>query len=493
MRSWRLLGGGLAAAWILTWILAGSGQVVEFTRWDLPTAGALPYAIALAEDGTVYFTEFGLNRIGQLDPTVNEIREREVGGNPLGLVLNAAGAVFLTLGPEDALELLAFAGGGARWPLPNPGSGPSTLVPAPTGPGEVNLWLSGRNTRTVVRFSPSEIALALPEVDVLSTAVAPVQTQIPPRISAVPPEIHPGGPALPPSAVVLTPTTSGPFTEWHPTITDAYIERVAMAPNGWVWFTQGEAAVSVLDPETNTVLTYGIPSGSAALAITVAADGKVWFTDTARPAIGVLDPESADVRLWPIPGGRQPFALALDEQSNVWFTDREGDVVGVLSPSRDEIALYALPAGSHPLFLALDAEGAVWFTTEEGNFLGRLLPRPVVAEPLVASDGGFEFRGYGVLQIGNQGWALVFYSYDGRAGLPLWIGLEMLHEGKVLSGFILAPGQISEAGTGAAGLAVEYQGEMEVTSDRARFTVALSEGRPPLAVQEIEFAATWSP
>ena len=270
VRSWRLLGGCLVTAWILTWILAGSGQVVEFTRWDLPTAGALPYAIALADDGTVYFTELGLNRIGRLGQT------------------------------------------------------------------------------------------------------------------------------------------------------------------------------------------------------------------------------TADVRLWPIPGGRQPFALAVDE-SRVWFTDREGDAVGYLAPARNEIALYRMPAGSHPVFLALDDAGTVWFTAERGNFVGRLAPQPVVSQPPAVSDGGFEFRGYGMLQIGNQGWALVFYSYDGSAGLPLWIGLEMLHEGKALPGFVLAPGQVSEAGTGTAGLAVEYRGEAEVTPDTARFTVTLTEGGPPLAVQEIEFAATWIP
>ncbi|MFH1609451.1 MAG: hypothetical protein ABID40_02320, partial [Candidatus Bipolaricaulota bacterium] len=229
------------------------------------------------------------------------------------------------------------------------------------------------------------------------------------------------------------------------------------------------------------------------LGVTVAGDGRVWFTDTGRPAIGVLDPATADVRLWPIPEGSQPFELALDDVGNVWFTDREGDAVGYLSPARNEIAMYRMPANSHPLFLTLDPAGNVWFTAERGNFVGRLSIVPVLGEPPVWPGGGFTFAGYGISQVENRAWASVSYLYDGTAGLPVWITVEVLRGGVVLPGFVAAPMRVDGPGPGTSTSIIEYRGAAPATSDAIRFTAALTPGGPPLAVQEVEFPTTWTP
>lgn len=295
----------IALAVLLAGALAPTAQDAQLTRWTLPTAGALPCGIAVASDGRVYFTEFSANRIGQLDPAANEIRERSVGRGPFGLVLGDGGSVYFTLSQENTLELLVFIGGGATWALPTPGAWPEVLVHAPTGPGRVNLWLNERNASKIARFSPTQVFVTLPLILSPPQPVLPIVTELSPTITSVLPKVYPGNPLLPPPIALFIPVTSGPFTEWESLIVDRYVERVAVAPDGRVWFTQGEAPISVLDPETNTALVYGIPGGTSALGIVVGPDGKVWFTDTLRPAIGVLDPATADVRLWRIPGGRQ--------------------------------------------------------------------------------------------------------------------------------------------------------------------------------------------
>lgn len=477
---------------VLLWALAGAGQVVELTRWALPGANALPFDITIASDGKVYFTEFSLNKVGQLDPATNEIRERNVGQGPAGLVLGDTGSLYFTLSLDNALELLVFIGGGAKWTVPTAGSWPEVLVPAPTGPGKVNLWLNERNASKVARFSPVQIAVTLPLIIAPPTPVTPIVTEVSPVLTPVTPEVHPGNPMLPPPIALLVPTSSGPFTEWQSMITDEPVERVAVAPDGRVWFTQGVAPISVLDPGTNTVLLYGIPVGTSALGVTVAGDGKVWFTDTGRPAIGVLDPATADVRLWPIPGGSQPFQLVIDDVGNVWFTDREGDAVGYLSPARNEIALYRMPANSHPLFLILDPAGNVWFTAERGNFVGRLSILPVLGEPPTLPSGGFRFLGYGISQSGNRAWASVAYAYDGSAGAEVFISAEVFRGGAALTGFTSAPVRVT-AGTGTADLIIQYQGTTPVTSDQIRFIASHLPWPPPLAVLEVDFATTWIP
>ncbi|GAB4305895.1 MAG: hypothetical protein Kow0097_04900 [Candidatus Bipolaricaulota bacterium] len=487
-RTWLCLVG------LTLWTLTAGGQVMQLTQWDLPATNASPYGIALAPDGKVYFTEFNLNRIGQLDPVANEIRERQVGEGPAGLVLGDTGAVYFTLSQENALELLVFIGGGAKWSLPTPGAWPEVLVAAPTGPGKVNLWLNERNSSKIARFAPAQVFVTLPLILSPPQPITPIVTEISPTITSVSPELYPGNPLLPPPIALLVPATNGPFTEWQSMITDCYLERVAVAPDGRVWFTQGVAPISVLDPETNTALVYGIPGGTSALGIVVGPDGKVWFTDTLRPAIGVLDPATADVRLWPIPDGRQPFALALDAEGNVWFTDREADAVGCLSPARSEIALYGLPAGTHPLFLALDEAGSVWFTAERGNFVGKLSIVPVLGPPpTLPTAGAFQFLSYGLSQIGNRASGTVTFLYDGSAGLPVWISTEVLRSGVALPGFVAPPVRIDGAGAGTAAITVEYRGTTPTTSDEVRFFVSLSPGGPALAEQRISFSTTWTP
>ncbi|MBC7093715.1 hypothetical protein H5T53_06910 [Candidatus Bipolaricaulota bacterium] len=494
MTSRKHMGFLLGMAYALSGALAllGTGQVVELKAWPLPGMNALPMGIGVAPDGKVYFTEFNLNKIGLLDPTTDEIREREVGRGPFGLVVGEHGSLYYTVVQDNAVEALVFIGGGAKWAVPAPAAFPEVLVAAPTGPGQVNLWLNERNAGKVARFAPAQVFVTMPLIITQPTVVHPDVSQIQPVVSPVTPEVHPGNPLLPPPIALLVPTASGPFTEWQAMDQNRPVQRVAVAPDGRVWFTQGLAPLAVLDPPTNTVLLYGIPTGTNALAITVGLDGLVWFTDTNHPAIGALDPTTGDVQLWRIPGGQQPFDLALDGLGNVWFTDRAGDAVGYLSPARSEITLYGLAPNSHPVFLALDEAGAVWFTAERGNFVGRLSVVPVLGEP-PALPSGVVFTDYSVVQVGNRAWASVSYTYDGGHGVPIWVGVEVLAGGVPISGFVYLPVRVDHPGPGTANFVVEYRGQVLVQSDAVRFTIALSPGGAAFAAEEIEFTATWTP
>ncbi|QAA76078.1 MAG: hypothetical protein BIP78_0312 [Candidatus Bipolaricaulis sibiricus] len=360
---------------------AGLGQTVELTRWAIPTPNSLPYGIGIGPDGKVYFTEFNGNKIGQLDPAANEIRERSVSGGPFGLVVSPSGSLFYTLSQANAVETLVFTGGSGRWNLPTPGATPQALVAAPTGPGQVNLWLTERDGGKVARFAPAQILVTLPLIITPPTMVPPTSVQIPAVITPTLPELHPGNPLLPPPIALLMPGSSPPFTEWEGVGGPRLTYRVAVAPDGRIWFTQEASPLVSLDPGSNTALYHGLPAGTQALGVIVGPNGWVWFTDTSRPAIGVLDPTTGDVRLWRIPGGIQPFDLVRDSAGNIWFTDRAANAVGYLSPFRNEIVMYPLGPNVHPVFLVLDSDERIWFTAERGNYVGRLAIVPALGPP----------------------------------------------------------------------------------------------------------------
>ncbi len=145
------------------------------------------------------------------------------------------------------------------------------------------------------------------------------------------------------------------------------------------------------------------------------------------------------------------------------------------------------------MFLTLDGEGRVWFTAEGGNFVGKLAILPALGEPPSLPSGAFRFLGYGLSQLGSRASGSVTYFYDGSAGLPLWIWVEVLRGGAVLPGFVSPPVRLDSAGAGTVALAVEYRGAAPVTSDEVRFVVSLAPGGARLAAQTIGFSTTWTP
>jgi len=370
----------------------------ELTTWMIPSPNALPYGIGIAPDGNVYFAAYSANNIGQLDPTANQIRERSVNGAPYGLHISPSGSLFYTLPEANAIETMVFTGGTGRWNLPTPHASPDVLVSAPTGPGQVNLWIAERGAGKVARFAPSQILLTLPFIMTPATTVMPTTSQLPGTSVSVVREYHPGNPMLPPPIALLVPAATPPFTEWQSPGGLAMVYSVAVAPDGRIWSSEDSAPLVSLDPSTNTALYYGLPSGTEPFAVIAGANGEIWFTDTGRPSIGVLDPATSDVYLWPIPGGTQPFDLVRDADGKLWFTDREADAIGHLNPATDEITMYPLGTNTHPTFLVLDEQSRVWFTAERANYVGRL---SVSAQPQPGPVPLPSGQGQGTLEISS--------------------------------------------------------------------------------------------
>jgi len=472
--------------------LVAVAQRAEVTTWAVPTADCLPEGIGITPSGKVFFAEYSTDKIGLLDPTTNEIRERDVGDGPSGLVVSGEDSVYFTTRLDNALELLVFIGGGNRWLFPTSSGSPRALVPASSGPGSVNLWSNERSAAKVARFSPETISVTLPLIIAEPVVVAPDVIQIDPVVTLVAPQAFPGNPMLPPPIYYNPGVTTGPFTEWSAIYESEVVEDLAVAPDGQVWFTQTLSPLTALDPTTDTMLVYGLPPGTNAVGVRVDDGGDVWFTDASRPAIGRLDPMTGDVHLWTIPGGNQPLDLGFDSAGNVWFTDRAGDAVGYLSPARNEMALYSFPLNTHPLQLAIDGVGNVWFTAERGNFVARLEILPVLGPPPIAPSAA-TFTGYSISQEGSRADISVTYAYDGSMGLPVWIGVRVMSGGFPIPDFSYAPVRIDHSGGGTVHLDIEYRGTGAVDSDGIRLFMSAASGETVLASREVEFVTTWRP
>jgi len=484
-----------AAASLCVAVVCGVSQSAELTTWTLPHPDSMPQWIVINSAGEVYFTEYMAGKIGLLDPNANEIRERDALDGPAGLVLIDDDSVCYTARLDNAIQYLDFTGGSQTWPIPTAAASPNALVSAPGGIGPISVWFTERSAAHVARLAPATMAVTTPFIVVEPVSVIPNTTPLTPVVSPVSPQSYPGNPLLPPPIYYIPGVLSGAITEWAPLNTSDPIEDVAVAPDGRVWFTQGVNPLTVLDPTSDTFLAYGLPPGTDAVGIIVAADGGVWFTDVSRPAIGRLDPSTGDIALWTIAAGLQPLDLVFDAMGDVWFTDRSADAIGYLNLSENRIALYRMAFDTHPLYLTTDAAGAVWFSSERRNFIGRLAIMPVLGPPPTlpgSSAGAGAILGYGIAHAGKRAQISVTYSYDGSMGFPVWIGINTISEGALAPYFSYVPYQINHAETGTANIELQYQGAQITHTDTIEIVIYPS-GGPPFVKETIQYTATWTP
>src|SRR6202040_2014529 len=72
---------------------------VRIREWDVPTKGAHPHDPAVAPDGSLWFTEQMVSKLGRLDPATGDFKEYPLKGEndgPHGLVADGEGNIWYT-------------------------------------------------------------------------------------------------------------------------------------------------------------------------------------------------------------------------------------------------------------------------------------------------------------------------------------------------------------------------------------------------------------
>jgi virginiamycin B lyase len=127
------------------------------------------------------------------------------------------------------------------------------------------------------------------------------------------------------------------------------------------------------------------PSGLA-----VDSSGRVWFGASAEQGVlGLLDPAVVDDPQTParenvttFPVAAVPNGLTVAADGKVWFTDRFNDTVGFLDPA-DDHQVHQFPTltpGAGPQQIAAAADGSVWFTQANIGNAARITPDGTITE-----------------------------------------------------------------------------------------------------------------
>jgi virginiamycin B lyase len=140
---------------------------------------------------------------------------------------------------------------------------------------------------------------------------------------------------------------------------------------GNAWYADSPAvAIQKISP-TGEMTSFPLGTPIARLArLAVAPDGGVWFAESTSYSVtrlkdGVLTRNPIDS----MRGG--PFGVAVASDGTAWATLQSANALMRISPA-GEISEYEIPTrGSAPSDVAVDSKGGVWFLEFRGNKIGR--------------------------------------------------------------------------------------------------------------------------
>jgi virginiamycin B lyase len=317
---------------------AGTARALEadgtVTGFALPNPGSGPTTIAIAPDGTLWFTEANGNRIGRMAPDGTGIQEFDLphpGSAPRIITLGSDGNFWFSEHLGNRMGRITPAGVITEFDIPTPDSQPRATALGRDG----NVWFG--------EFAGGKIGRVTPQGVITEFAI--------------------------PTA------NSGP-------------RALAAGPDGNIWFSEFNTGKIGRMTSTGQVTEFILPGTNRGPGdITAGADGNMWFVELA----GRMDGRTPDgnrigritmdgkVSEFPIPSqAGSPINIAVGPDRNVWFT--KGALLGMATPEGSviELSLVAANAGLTGLTAGSDRRppdrltNRLWFTESAANKIGYL-------------------------------------------------------------------------------------------------------------------------
>lgn len=310
---------------------AGARSVTEF---PLP-ATSDPRAIVAGPDRALWFTQFGVGKIGRITTGGAASEFLVPSGDPdtalpVGIAPGPDGALWLTM-PASSIGRITTRGAITEFRLPAGSFSPQGIAAGPDGA----LWFTELGARRIGRI-----------------------------------------------------TTDGAITEF-PVPGGGSPGEIAAGPDRALWFTEGFPVAKIGRITTSGAITqFLLPTpGSRPDGIAAGPDGALWFTETATGKIGRITPGgSVSEFAVPVPSvGNVALrgAIAAGPDGALWFTAVEctGEGEDLVCPvgkvgritTRGAISEFAVPTrGSFPTGIAAGPDEAMWFTEPFAGKIGRI-------------------------------------------------------------------------------------------------------------------------
>ena len=175
-----------------------------------------------------------------------------------------------------------------------------------------------------------------------------------------------------PSAIAVVRATAAGELQSFPLGTPiARLGRLAVAPDGAVWFAES-TAYSITRLKDGVLQRHDIQSlRGGPYGVAVAGDGTVWATLQSANQLMRISP-SGEMTQYDLPAPvSSPTDVAADPKGGVWLIEFRGNKIAHFADGK--FVEYPLPEGkAAPSGIAVAPDGTVWFGILRGGGLGRL-------------------------------------------------------------------------------------------------------------------------
>jgi virginiamycin B lyase len=337
MRWKMIVAALLLIAVAFTTILPSRGAA--FTEWNLQYGSTAPYGLAF-DDQTppnLWFTEFGSDKIGRLNPSTSEIREIMLSPNsrPWDIAFETARKEFwFTESGRNIIGRITSSGTGSvsEFSLTTMFGGPSyaegprglTVQEHVNGTDKPYIWVAEYGANAILRLDP------------------------------------------------YSDTPKG--MRWYIPTTGSGPQSIVFSNEIGVWFTEyASGKIGNLNPTTGTIREWQVAADSRPWDLAIDAENNVWYTDPGRNKITKLNPYNGEVIEYLVPSSAsQPYGIVIDSHGWIWFAEHGLNRIGRFVPDDGTFTEYARVTGVSVWGLAHSpGSDILWFGDDAANRLGR--------------------------------------------------------------------------------------------------------------------------
>jgi streptogramin lyase len=331
---------------------SGRSTDVIYTVYALPRPSIQPHDVVVDASGTVFFSEFGDDDLGRLDPRTGKVQE---------------------------------------YPIP-------TMRPKePTGSLDLefdeqgNLWVARMNQGGIAEFNKAtgkfkvyEVAKPLLTVTTQDPMVAPEHRQVDGKVwmnaESIPGlyrvDIRTGKWQVWKPYGVMKGGGGGEYAFGRPhSVYGVYSD----AHNNAFFCDFSGENIGEIDAKTGKVTLFPTPTPhSRPRRGEMDAQGRLWFAEWRGNKIGMFDTRTHEFKEWPIPVPYfAPYQVVRDKNGELWAGGMSSDRIVRLNPRTGKMTVYLLPDSTNIRRMFVDDSGprpVLWIGNNHGASIIRMEP-----------------------------------------------------------------------------------------------------------------------
>jgi streptogramin lyase len=321
----------------------GPSTRVIFTEYDLPRKEAQPHDVVVDANGDVWYSDFGAQFIGELDPRTGKVTDYPI---PVLKAEQPKGSLDLEFDPEG------------------------------------HLWVAMMYQAGITRFDPktkTAQAFAFPtewqSASTQASMVSPSHMDVDGKVWSNNQEDH--------SHYRLEVATGrwenmGEAKDRNGRQISAYGMPTDQQNNVYL-LEFGGTSIGRRNAKTNEVTIWPTPfAASRPRRGRIDAQDRLWFAEYGGNGIAMFDPATQKIQEWQLPTAwSAPYDVAPARDGEVWTGSMLNDQVARLDPKTDRIIEYLLPRPTNIRRVFVDSSGerpALWIGSNHGASIIRVEP-----------------------------------------------------------------------------------------------------------------------